>query len=113
MYEDDPVRVYLHEMGKVPPLTRDQEMDCVRRMRAGGEQAEIATKDLVEANLALVVSIAQKYPSDRIHLLDLIQKGNDALLLSARAFASSNAQDFSAYAAPHIEHAIAQAVGEV
>jgi len=110
MYGDDPVQVYLHEMGKVPPLTRDQEMECARHIRAGDEQAEYAEKDLIEANLALVVSIAQKHPSDHIHILDMIIIGNNALMTAVRAFADSDAEDFSAFAALYIERAIDHAV---
>ncbi|MGP0075984.1 MAG: sigma factor [Bryobacteraceae bacterium] len=58
----------------------------------------------------LVVAIARKYPSDRIHILDLIMQGNDALLNAARAFADSDAHDFSAFATPFIENAIVHAV---
>ncbi len=110
MYEDDPVRVYLNEMGKVPPLTREQEIECARHIRARDEHAEIAEKDLVEANLALVVQIAQQHPSEHVHILDLIQMGNQALLAAVQAFANSDAEDFSAYAAPFVERAIEHAV---
>jgi RNA polymerase primary sigma factor len=106
MYDDDPVKVYLNEMCNVPPLTREQEIECVRHIRARDEQAEYAEKDLVEANLALVVSIAQQHPSEHIHLLDVIVTGNDALMTAVRAFADSNAEDFSAFATPFIERAI-------
>jgi DNA-directed RNA polymerase sigma subunit (sigma70/sigma32) len=109
MYEDDPVKVYLREMGKVPPLTREQEMECVRHIRAQDEKAEWAKKDLVESALHLVVSIAQKHPSDHIHILDLIQTGNIALLTAVQAFADSTAVNFSAFAAPLIERAITKA----
>jgi len=67
-------------------------------------------KDLVETALPLVVSIAQKHPSDRIHALDLIVKGNNAPLAAAHAFADSDADNFSAYAAPFIENAIIHAI---
>jgi RNA polymerase primary sigma factor len=109
MYEDDPVKVYLNEMGKVPPLTREREIECVRHIRARDEKAEIAEKDLVEANLTLVVSIAQEHRSEHIHILDLIQTGNQALLQAARAFADSDADNFSAYATSYIENAIVHA----
>jgi len=112
MYEDDPVKVYLREMGKVPPLTREQEMECARHIRARDEQAEYAKKDLVEANLALVVSIAQQHPSDHIHILDLIQTGNIALFTAVQAFADCTAVNFSAFAAPLIESAITKAAIE-
>jgi RNA polymerase primary sigma factor len=89
MYGDDPVRVYLNEVRKVPPLTRDQEMDCVRHIRAGDERADVAEKDLVEANLALVVAIVEKHPSDHIHILDLIVNCNGALFPAIRAVITS------------------------
>lgn len=109
MYGDDPVRVYLNEVGKVPPLTREQERDCVLHIRANDEQADVAEKDLVESNLRLVVSIAEKLPSDRDHILDLIEEGNRALMAAVRAFADSDGDNFSAFAAPYIERAIMQA----
>jgi len=110
MYADDPVAIYLSEMAKVSPLTRDQERECVRHIRDRDERAELAKTDLVEANLALVVSIIEKHPSDRIHILDLIQKGNEALMQAIDVFVESGAGDFSAFAAPLIERAILDAI---
>jgi RNA polymerase primary sigma factor len=110
MYEDDPVRVYMNEMGNVPPLTREREAECVRHIRAKDEQADVAEKDLVEANLALVVAIARKDTSDRIHILDLISVGNDALMRAVHAFADRGAGNFSAFAELYIERAIEHAV---
>jgi len=110
MYDDDPIRVYLAEMGKVPPLTRAQEVECVRHIRGRDEQADVAEKDLVEANLALVVAIAGKHPSDRIHILDLIMVGNDALMQAVRVFADRGVDNFSAFAAVYIEGAVEHAV---
>jgi DNA-directed RNA polymerase sigma subunit (sigma70/sigma32) len=109
VHEDDPVRVYLDEMSKATPLTREQEMECVRHIRARDEQADLAMKDLVERVLPLVVCIAQKHTSDQIHILDLISTGNDALMQGARAFADSNADNFSAFAEPFIERAMVHA----
>jgi DNA-directed RNA polymerase sigma subunit (sigma70/sigma32) len=63
----------------------------------------------VEANLHLVVSIAERYQSDRVHILDLIVKGNDTLLGAVYTFADSNEDSFPAWAAAHAEHAIAEA----
>jgi RNA polymerase primary sigma factor len=99
MYEGDPVRVYLREMSKVPPMTRERELECLRQIRARDEQADVAEKDLLEANLALVVAIARKHPSDRIHILDLIIIGNNALMQAVRAFAAL-------YIERAIEHAV-------
>jgi RNA polymerase primary sigma factor len=110
MYEDDSVRVYLEEMGKVPPMTREQEMECVRHIRARDEHADLATQDLVEQVLPVVVSITQRHPSDHIHILDLIQIGNVALLQAVGSFADNDAENFSAYATPFIEGAILHAV---
>jgi DNA-directed RNA polymerase sigma subunit (sigma70/sigma32) len=110
MFESDPVKVYLSEMSKVPPMTREQELECTRHIRARDEQTEIAEKDLLEANLALVVSIVEKHPSDHIHILDLIICGNDALMIAVRAFADSDADNFPAFAATFIERAIEHAV---
>ena len=112
MYDDDPVRVYLDEMGKVPPLSLEQEMECVRHIRARDERADLAMKDLVEQVLPLVVSIAQRHPSDHIHILDLIQTGNAALFPAVRSVVDSNAENKNllAYAAPFLEDAIVHAV---
>lgn len=84
-------------------------MECVRHIRARDEHADLAMKDLVEQVLPLVVSIAQRHPSDHVHILDLIQIGNQALFAAARAFPDSNADNFSIYAEPFIENAILHA----
>ncbi len=107
---DGPVEVYLAEVRKVPPLTREQEAECVRHIRAHDEQAEVAKKDLVEANLALVVAITKKHPSDDIHILDLIIVGHNALMQAVRAFPDSNTENFSSFATLYIERAIEHAV---
>jgi len=80
----------LAEVAKCPPLTRDEEARCIEHLWAGGEEAESAELRLVEANLALVVLIAEKYRDRGIHILDLIQSGNDALLLSLNASSPIN-----------------------
>jgi DNA-directed RNA polymerase sigma subunit (sigma70/sigma32) len=107
---DDPVEVYVAEACKVPPLSREEENRCVQHLRAGDQQAESAALRLGEANLHLAVSIAKRYRNDRIHILDLIQKGNDGLLVALRTFKDSGEDSFSAYAAAHIERAITKAV---
>jgi RNA polymerase primary sigma factor len=110
MYGDDPLEIYRSEARKVPPMNREQEVECVRHIRARDEQAERAAKDLVEANLALVISIAEKHPSVRVHILDLIQTGNEALMRAVQPFADSGTEGFSAYASPFIDRAIEHAV---
>jgi RNA polymerase primary sigma factor len=109
-YIDDPVQVYLTEVCKVPPLSHDEEISCVQHIRAGDQQAESAERLLVEANLGLVVSIAERYRNERIHILDLIQEGNDGLVRALRTFKDSGESSFSAYAAVHIERAIVAAI---
>ena len=77
-YVDDPVKVYLAEVDKVPPLTRAEEILCIQHIRAGDQEAESAGTRLVEANLHLVVTIAERYRKNDMHILDLIQNGRKA-----------------------------------
>jgi len=104
--------VYLREVGTVPPLTKDQEIDLSRHVLANDEQAESAGKTLVEANLAMVVSTAERYPRGNIHLLDLIQRGNDGLLYALKTFPDHPNQSFSVYAAACVDAAIAKAIAD-
>src|SRR6202035_77795 len=86
-YTDDPVQVYLRETGKVPLLTRSEEIDLARLMLSGKpEEAEAAKVQLVEANLRLVVPVAERYANGPVHLLELIQEGNNGLLKAAEVF---------------------------
>jgi RNA polymerase primary sigma factor len=97
-YVDDPVRVYLREVGAVPRLTREDEIDLGKRIRDGGLETENARKDLCETNLRLVVSVATRYTNRGVHVLDLIQDGNDALLKAVYTFDFSHGYEFSTYA---------------
>ena len=110
VFLDDPLGLYLAELHKLPPLTREEEISCIHHVRAGDEQAESAGQRLTEANLLLVVSIAERYRNDRTHILDLIQKGNDGLLRALRTLSDSREDSFPAHAAAHIERAIVEAV---
>lgn len=103
---DDPVQVYLREVG-IATLTPEEEAACVRQFRAEGSESDRAGARLMEANLSLVVSIAERYANDRIHVLDLIIEGNNALFTAFKAFRESDHHKFSAYAAPSVERAIA------
>jgi RNA polymerase primary sigma factor len=103
---DDPLKVYLAEVAKVPPLTSSEEIRCVELIRAGGEEMESAERRLVEANLHLVVAIAERYPHDDIHILDLIQNGNEGLLKAVGTISKRSQDNFPAYATPFIEGAI-------
>lgn len=105
---DDPVKVYLREVSRVPPLSREEEIDCIEHVRAGDQQADSAADRLVEAHLQLVVSIAERYGSYDLHILDLIQKGNEGLLRAVQTLGESRHDSFSAHATDHIERAIAE-----
>jgi RNA polymerase primary sigma factor len=106
------VQIYLAEVvNKVPPLSKDEEIRCVQQLRAGDdEQAESAERRLVEANLRLVVSIAERYRNHGpVHILDLIVKGNESLQQAVQTLSNSSEANFATYAAHHIELAIAEA----
>ena len=107
---DDPLRLYVGELRKIHPLSRDEEIACIQHVRARDEIAESAGKRLAEANLLLVVSIAERYQNDRIHILHLIQKGNEGLLRAVQTLSDSCQDSFSAHATDHIERAIAEAI---
>ena len=109
-YVDDPVRVYLREVDTIPPLTRAEEILCIQHIRAGDREAESAGKRLVEANLHLVVAIAERYRNHGIHILDLIQKGNEGLLHALRCLTGDGQDSFAEQATRHIEKAITGAI---
>jgi len=111
-FDDDPVQVYLREVAAVPPLTKDQEIELSQHVLARDQQAESAGKTLIEANLAMVVSIAERYPRGSMHLLDLLQRGNDGLLFALKTFPDHPNQSFSAYAAACVDSAFARAIAE-
>ena len=111
-FDDDPIQVYLREVGTVPPLTKDQEIELSQHVLANDQQAEGAGKTLVEANLAAVVSMAKRYPRGNMHLLDLIQRGNDGLLYALKTFPDHPNQSFSAYATACADAAIAKAIAD-
>ena len=106
---DDPVRMYLKEIGKVPLLTSEQEFQLAKRMEAGDESAK---NELVEANLRLVVSIAKKYVGRGMFLLDLIQEGNLGLMKAVDKFDYSKGYKFSTYATWWIKQAITRAIAD-
>lgn len=106
----DPVSVYVRELRGIPPLGPEEEIDCVEHVRAGDQMAASAEKRLIEANLLLVVSIAERYRNDRIPILELIQTGNLGLMRAVRTLADSSQDNFSAHATSHIERAIVEAI---
>lgn len=106
---DDPVRMYLKEIGKVPLLTSALEIELAQRMEQGDEQAK---KQLVEANLRLVVSIAKRYVGRGMLFLDLIQEGNLGLIKAVEKFDYRKGYKFSTYATWWIRQAITRAIAD-
>ncbi len=106
---DDPVRMYLKEIGKVPLLSADEETELARRMEQGDEAAK---KKLAEANLRLVVSIAKRYVGRGMLFLDLIQEGNLGLIKAVEKFDYSKGYKFSTYATWWIRQAITRAIAD-
>ena len=109
---DDPVRMYLKEIGKVPLLTADEEIDIAKKMLEGGPDAEVAKKKLAEANLRLVVSIAKRYVGRGMLFLDLIQEGNLGLIKAVEKFDYTKGFKFSTYATWWIRQAITRAIAD-
>ena len=106
---DDPVRLYLHEIGKVALLTAAEEVEIARRMAAGDEGAR---RHLIEANLRLVVSVAKRYLGRGLTLLDLVQEGNIGLIKAVEKFDYTRGFKFSTYATWWIRQAITRAIAD-
>ncbi len=109
---DDPVRMYLREIGRIPLLTAQQEIELARRIESGGAEGAIAKRKLTQANLRLVVSIAKKYVGRGMLFLDLIQEGNLGLIRAAEKFDHSRGYKFSTYATWWIRQAITRAIAD-
>ena len=106
---EDPVRMYLKEIGKVPLLSADEEVELAKRMSEGDEEAK---KRLAEANLRLVVSIAKRYVGRGMLFLDLIQEGNLGLIKAVEKFDYQKGFKFSTYATWWIRQAITRAIAD-
>lgn len=106
---EDPVRMYLKEIGKVPLLTAEEEKDLAMKMEAGDMEAK---KRLAEANLRLVVSIAKRYVGRGMLFLDLIQEGNLGLIKAVEKFDYRKGYKFSTYATWWIRQAITRAIAD-
>lgn len=108
----DPLRIYVSELRRTPALTREEEIECVAHVRAGDQMADSAAKRLLEANLLLVVSIAERYQNDRNHILNLIQRGNEGLLRAVQTLHDSSPDSFAAHSTSHIERAIVSSISD-
>ena len=106
---DDPVKLYLKEIGRVPLLDNDREAELARKTSEGDEKAK---KELVEANLRLVVSIAKRYVGKGLFFLDLIQEGNLGLMKAVSKFDYTKGYKFSTYATWWIRQAITRAIAD-
>jgi len=106
---DDPVRMYLKEIGQIPLLSADEEVDLAKRVSEGDQAAK---NKLTEANLRLVVSIAKKYSGRGLHILDLIQEGNTGLIRAVDKFDWTKGNKFSTYATWWIRQAITRAIAD-
>ncbi|MBQ7677027.1 MAG: RNA polymerase sigma factor RpoD [Lachnospiraceae bacterium] len=106
---EDPVRMYLKEIGKVPLLSADEEIELAKRMELGDSEAK---KKLAEANLRLVVSIAKRYVGRGMLFLDLIQEGNLGLIKAVEKFDYRKGYKFSTYATWWIRQAITRAIAD-
>ena len=106
---DDPVRMYLREIGRIPLLTFDEELDLAKRILTGDEEAK---QKLAESNLRLVVSIAKKYVGRGMLFLDLIQEGNMGLIKAVEKFDYTKGFKFSTYATWWIRQAITRAIAD-
>lgn len=106
---EDPVRMYLKEIGKIPLLSMEEEIELAKRIELGDEEAK---KRLAEANLRLVVSIAKKYSGRGMQFLDLIQEGNLGLIKAVEKFDYKKGYKFSTYATWWIRQAITRAIAD-
>ena len=106
---DEPIKMYLREIGQIPLLTNERELELAKRISEGDE---IAKQELMEANLRLVVSIAKKHTNRGLKLLDLIQEGNIGLMKAVEKFESNKGFKFSTYATWWIRQAITRAIAD-
>ena len=106
---DDSVRLYLREIGKIPLLSSEEEMDLARRIVEGDKKAK---DKMAEANMRLVVSIAKRYSGRGLDFLDLIQEGNTGLLRAVEKFDPDKGFKFSTYATWWIRQAITRAIAD-
>jgi RNA polymerase primary sigma factor len=112
MDSSDPLKWYLDEISTFRSLTEEEEAGLAQHVLTGDEHAESAGRCLLEANLSVVVSIAERRCPPGIKMLDLIQEGNVGLALALKTFPGRVSERFSVYAATYIENALSKAIAE-
>ena len=110
--DGDPVAFYLRHVGAIPALTRDEEIELYQHVLANDQQADFAAKRLIDSNLAMVVAIAEGHRDAGMHVLELIQEGNEGLMLALRTFRGDSGESFSDHAAACVKDAIAKALAK-
>lgn len=103
---DDPLHAYLAELSRIPPIDESEEITCVQHVNAEDEMAEACRKRLVEANLNLVVMLAERHRDEEVHILDLIEKGNVGLLRATQKPVDCPTGSFVTHAIRFIESAL-------
>ena len=106
---DDPVRMYLKEIGKIPLRSPEREVYLAEQIALDNKAAK---DELIEANLRLVVSIAKRHVGKGMYFLDLIQEGNLGLIKAVEKFEYSKGYKFSTYATWWIRQAITRAIAD-
>lgn len=109
---DDSVKIYLRQIGKIPLLTQEEELEIAKKIHENSSEAEKAKEKLVNANLRLVVSIAKKYIGRGLSFLDLIQEGNMGLMRAADKFDYTKGYRFSTYSTWWIQQSISRAIAD-
>jgi RNA polymerase primary sigma factor len=109
---DDPVKLYLREVETILPLTKDEETDLLQQWRSQDERADSVARRLIESKLSMVVSIAARFSSAGVQMLDLIQEGNKGLLLALRTLPQCSSDTFATHATACIEDAISKVIAD-
>ncbi len=109
---NEPLSWYLRELSYIQPLTEEEENAQLQLARGQDERAELASRRLIESKLALVVAIAGRYSSSGVDVLNIVEKGNEGLILALRTFREGSGKSFTVHVTSCIEDAISKAIAE-